>query len=196
MSRLALAHRERRVLLAGAAIMTVLIAVSRGVPVWLDWWRGAAASAAELVAEAERAEASLRALPEIRDSLARRGERMIALGPLLMGGATPAVAAGALSGLVAEMAAGTGVQLGSVQVRSDSAAASLLTSVTVRGTWTGDIRGTTQMLQALERGPKLLSIRELSISQPDLGAPGDRPEVLRVEFVIEALALPAAGGER
>jgi hypothetical protein len=140
--------------------------------------------------EAVRAEAGSRALAEMRDSLTLRGERLVALGPVLMGGETPAVAAGTLASLVSKVADDAKVQLGALQVHIDSVGDGFFTRVSVRTTVIGDVRGITGLLQALERGPKLLAIRELSISQPEPGATDDQPEMLRAEISVEALALP------
>jgi hypothetical protein len=52
---------------------------------------------------------------------------------------------------------------------------------------TGDIRGVMAMLASLERGPTLLAVRSLSISQPDLTAGDDRVEALHVEIDVEGL---------
>jgi hypothetical protein len=52
------------------------------------------------------------------------------------------------------------------------------------------------MLVALERGPVLLSIRQLSISQAEVGAPADRAESLRLELVIEGLTVDRRAVQR
>lgn len=188
--RLGVSRRDRRTLLVGVGVITLLLALSRGLPAWLAWRHELLASAFELAIEAERAEGSARSLPALRNSLARRGERYVALGRVVVPGETPAVAAGALAGMVADLATRANVELGPLSIRVDSTGSPLLGRVSVSGSLTGDIRGVSEWLHALEGGPRLVAVRTLSISQPEPAAPADRPETLRVEFLVEALALP------
>jgi hypothetical protein len=188
--KLGISRRDRRTLFVGASVIAPLLALTRGLPTWLAWSHEITLSAFEMAAEAERAEASARALPALQDSLARRGERFVELGSVVVPGETPAVAAGSLAGIVADLAARANVELGPLSLKVDSMDTALLTRVSASGSLTGDIRGVSEWLNALERGPKLLAVRTLSISQAEPAAPADRPESLRVEFVIEALAFP------
>jgi hypothetical protein len=191
MRRLVLDKRDRRVLVAGVLIIGAIISGSRGVPAWLGWQREARASAAEVQTELAHARAGAAARNAVHDSLAARGQRLLALAPALLSGDSPASAAATLAALVSGAAAQANVHLGAVQVRPDSVARGAFTRVAVRASATGDVTGVTQMLLFLERGPTLLAVRELSITQPEPGAPADRAEALRLEFLVEGLVLNA-----
>jgi type II secretory pathway component PulM len=184
-----LSPRERRtVVLGGGAILLVLL-LFKVFPAWRRWDEGVRASAAELVAEAASSEAGVRTLSAAVDSAEARQARLAWLGPLVLDGESPAAAGAALAGLVSAAATGAGVHLSAVQVRSDAVRASTFVRVSVRADATGDLGGVTRMLEALERGPELLAVREIALTQPDAGGASDRPESLRLEVVVEGLAL-------
>jgi hypothetical protein len=170
-------------------IIGAIISVSRSLPAWLAWQREARASAAEVQTELAHARAGAAARKAVHDSLAARGQRLLALAPALLSGDSPASAAATLAALVSGAAAQANVRLGAVQVRPDSVALGAFTRVAVRASATGDVTGVTQMLLSLERGPTLLAVRELSITQPEPTAPADRAEALRLEFLVEGLML-------
>ena len=173
-------------------IIAALVLAFRGVPAWRGWQREARASAAEQVQEAARAAYVVRQAGVIHDSLAARNRRYLALAPALLSGASAAAAGGSLAGLISGAAASSGVRLGAVQVQADSVALSTFTRIVARGDVTGDVRGITAFLRALERGPAALSVRELSISQPEPAAGPDRAEALRLQVVVSGLAVRAA----
>ena len=66
----------------------------------------------------------------------------------------------------------------------------------VRASLTADVRGLSKFLLSLERGLTLLAIDELSITQPEPGADGTRPEMLQVDLVVAGLALSRQEGPR
>jgi hypothetical protein len=183
----AVSTRERRVVLAGAATVFALIAGTRGIPAWLAWKEERFESAVELVAKAARAQTHVRDLEATLDTLERRRSRFEALAPVLVGVGSPTAGAGALASLVSGAAQAAGVQLGSIQVRTDTASARTMKRVSIRANVVGDVRGITALLLAIEQGPALLAVRELSITQPDPAAPDDRPEALQMELVVEGL---------
>lgn len=126
---------------------------------------------------------------EVADSLRARNARYLALAPALLDGDTPAAAAATLAGLVSGAASGAQVRMGAIQLRIDTTARGAFVRVGVRADATGDVEGITGMLATLERGPEVLVFRELAITQPEPGAGDDRPEALRVELVVEGLAV-------
>ena len=189
---LAISTRDRLVLTLGVAAIALLLLVGRGIPAWARWDADARASAAELGAEAAKAEAAVRSLPALRDSTAARAERLVALAPAVVEGESSASAGASLASLVSGAAAKAGVQLGAVQLsRPDSAARTVFSRVRVRTDATGDLPSLLRFLQALEGGPTLLAVREWSFSQPNAGGPADRPEQLRLELSVEGLTAPA-----
>lgn len=190
------ATRERRVLALGIASIALILALGRGVPVWLERSVTIRTSAASLVAKAERARASVAHFQVTRDSLGARKRRLLALAPHMATGETPAVAGAKLASLIATTATESNLRLGSVQVRPDSGTEAVFTRVTVRAEGTGDVRGVTDFVRALERGPKLLAVRSFSVSQPEPNAPSDRVEALHLELTVESLVPTAASASR
>jgi len=159
----------------------------KGLPAWRAWERDARASAAELTTEASRAERAAAARGSLLDTLKAREARLVALAPALLPGNSPATAGAALAGLISDAAIDAGVRLGAVQVRPDSTSGGFFTRVAVRGDGVGDVRGIAELLARIERDPALLAVREFAITQPEPAAGSDRPEALRLEFVVEGL---------
>jgi hypothetical protein len=189
MTALRMSIRDRRALLAGVAALAIVLAVGRGVPAFLSWQREARGEDAE-ARQALARDRSLIALdPATRDSAIVRGRRVIALAPVILSGDSPNSAGATLAGILSGAAAQSGVRLGAVQIRSDSLSRDAFTRIGAHMEATGDIRGVANMLDALERGPTLLSIRSFSITQPEMLAGDDRVEALRVELDVEGLML-------
>lgn len=186
-----LSERDRRTLVMGALTVAGLVVVARGLPAWRRWDADTRASAREMATEAARAESTVRQLPAALDSLQARRGRYVALGRGLLEGGSTAAAGASLASLVSGAAARAGVQIGSVQVRPDSAGAGTFMRIAVRAEGTGDLPAITRMLEMLEGGRTLLAVRELSITQPNPGGPPEQPEALRVELAVEGLALTA-----
>jgi len=183
----ALSSRDRRLLTVGLLTCCTLVVAARGVPALLHWTGAARDNATQLGAEAARAQSSVGAARQTRDSLAVREARYTAIKPRLLDGETAAGAGGALASLLSTAAAAANVRLGSVQIRTDTAHADAFLAIRVHADLVGDINGLTTMLAALERGQTLLAVRELSITQPDLAAGDDRAESLRAELTVESL---------
>lgn len=183
-----LERRERRVLVAGAVVIAAALTATRGVPAWWRWTQGVRASASETEVEAARVERSVGLLPATLDTLEQRKERFVALAPDLLSGRDATQAAVALTALVSQAAQAAGMQLGALSVSHDSAGDGLLKTVAVRGDARGDVHGVMAFLGTLERGPLLLAVRDLAISQAEPAAPASRPEELRVQFRVEGLA--------
>jgi len=192
-----LGARDRRALGFGGSAIAALIVVMCGVPPVRAWSASSVASAREVVAEAERGEQSVSAGGALRDSMRVRGARFVALAPMLLDGSSAATAAATLASLISGAAATADAKLGAVHVRLDTGrradVGSTFARASARADVTADIRGLSRFLRALERGPTLLAIRELSVTQPEPAATADRPEMLRVELVIDGLALARGG---
>jgi hypothetical protein len=184
-----LSAKDRRTLTLGVASVVAIIGSSRGVPAWRRWTDEARSDAALVAQRASRAEGLVTDAGQLRDTLARRNARFLALAPMLVDGATPSAASATLAGLVSGAAATSSMRIGSVQLRPDTTATGMFTRVAVRADLVGDVFGVTALLAILERGPTLVVVRELSVTQPDAGAAADRPEALRVQLLVEALAL-------
>lgn len=197
--RFAVSSRDRRALSIGVVAIAGTFVLARGAPALGRWSDASVASAREVVGEASRAEASVGAASALQDTMRVRAERFVALAPALLDGASVATAGATLASLVSGAAAAADAKLASVQVRADTAsqgpsgrASRTFARVSVRASLTADVRGLSKMLLAIERGPIMLAIEELAVSQPEPGADGTRPEMLQVDLVVAGLALAQA----
>jgi len=169
--------------------MLIVLVGRNVVPALLTWERGVRDAASRNEEKLGRAKLLLRRAAQVQDSLKSRSARVVALAPALLGGDSPATASATLAGIVSGAAARANVRIGALQLSADTATRGVFTRVSVHGDATGDIAGITAMLSALEGGPTLLAIRELSITQPEPGAPSDHAEALRVELAVVGLML-------
>jgi hypothetical protein len=193
--RLGLSARDRRTGVVGVSVMAALILLSRGVPAWRGWVSDARAGADEQSRAVADADALVAGAGVAHDSLVARDERYMALAPALVAGGTPAEASATLASLLSETASADGVKLGAVQLRpvADIGARRTFIRVGVHADVVGDITGIATLLATLERGPLRLRVREITVTQPDAAAPGDRAEALHAELTIEGLALRRGG---
>jgi hypothetical protein len=186
--------RDRRALAVGALVVASAVLVTRGVPWYRGWHEASLTSAREMVAESQRAWNAVSNAQAISDTMQARSERFVQVAPTLLDGASAAAASATLASLVSGAAAASEARIGSVQVRPRTAADSsgsahrAFQRVAVRATLTADVRGLAQMLLALESGQTLLSIEELSVTQPEPAADNTRAEALQVEIVVSGLA--------
>lgn len=167
----------------------VMLACTKGIPAVLAWKRDMRAEATERRQALTSAREVLASERLVRDSAVARGKRVIALAPLLLSGDTPASASATLEGILSGAAASSNVQLGALELRADSLSRSIFTKIVVKGGANGDIRGLSHMLEQLERGPALLAVEELSITQPELNGAPDHMESLHMELVVDGLML-------
>lgn len=191
-----LSRRDRRTLVVGAAVIVALVAASKALPAWRGWDAESRAAAAEIVAEVLRAERDIAAVGALRDTLASRNARYIALAERIVPGDGASSAASELATLVSASATEADLSVGTVRILTDTSGSSPFVRVSVRGDLVGDLDGLTLFLADVERGPLLLAVRELTITQPEPAAPDNRPEILRVQFLIEGIALRRAAARR
>jgi hypothetical protein len=185
--RSVIVSRDRRALAAGVVVVLLLVTFARGLPALRLWRADVRDSSAALTQEATRARMTVARERTTRDSLAARERRFIALAPLLLRGETPAMGSATLASLISTAATAASVRLGPVQVQADTVARGVFTRVGVRAEITGDVRGVSTFLSTLERGPTLVSVKELTIAQLEPAAAADRAEALHVTVAVEAL---------
>lgn len=192
---LAVSSRDRRALTLGVVGIVSAVVLVRGIPALRQWSEASVASAREVSQEATRAVASVRAAGTLKDTMRARGERFIALAPVILDGSSTATAGATLGSIVSGAAAAADAKLGSIQVLPEAARRDssgriprAFARVSVRASMTADIRGLSKVLLALERGPTMLSVEELSVTQPEPAGDGSRPEMLQVELVVAGLA--------
>jgi hypothetical protein len=192
-----LSPRDRRTLVIGTSAIAAIILVAKGVPAWIAWKADAVAGATELVGDARQADREISMAKPSRDSLRVRLARARAADSLLVPGATPAAAAAALASLLADAAEDAGVKRGMIEPHVDSASRALgsraprvheaYTAISARGEITGDVVGLAQFLADLERGPRLIAVRTLSVTQAEPAARSEQMETLHVQFTVAAL---------
>src|SRR5437667_515001 len=171
--RLNLNTRERRVVLGGALVSaTALLIVLLGLPFAHHWAvREAAYTTSReqwlrLAALAANTDRLRRALDEQQSAYAADEARLVT-------GATPALAASALQGLLQRYADESSVQLNRVDVASQPRPDRPgLLAIPVQLQCQGDIYGLVDFLSRLEQGEKLLVVEELSLNAA-VGVPFD-----------------------
>lgn len=191
-----LAVRDQRALVLGAVTMLGLVLALRGVPAWRAWRAEARAVAAELQSQEARSDALLAGFAGSLDTLEARTARLLALGPALLSGETPAEAGSTLAALLAEVARESLVRLEAVDIRVDTSKAHALPRVAVEVQATADIAGLSAFLYGLEKGPALLAVRRLVIRPQAVDGPADQLETLSIRLAVEGPALVQTPGEK
>lgn len=186
-----LARRDRRAIALGAAVILAATAVGRGAPLWKRWVSEERDRAWRAETRLGRLRAVVRARFHLASSVAAASKEYLALAPRLLDGDTSPTAGASLLAMVSNAAIGSGLQIGSIQSSGDSAGRRFA-RVTVRGEATGDVKGLAAFLETLETGPVITGVRELSVDQPEPGAPNEQSEALRIQFVVDGIALRRA----
>jgi hypothetical protein len=190
-----LSVRDRRVLVFGGMIVLAIAVLGRGVPALRAHAVEQRARAADAVHRAARAEWQARHAHEMQHALRQTRLRLAAYDSALVRGATPSEASASLAELVSDAVDGTDARLGSIQLGADSAGTpGALARVTAHASVSGELMSIALVLAALEQGPQLLAVRELSIggAQPNLAR--NQREQLQAELVVDGLYRRAAAG--
>lgn len=182
-------HRERRTLVIGLTTVTAIVGFGRGVPAWRVWSSDRIASGHETQVELSRARTDVRGAKNASDTLAARSARLDSLKSVYLEGHSATAAAAGLASAVSRIAEAAGVRVASIGTRVDS---SNKTSVRATASLSavGDVRAVTRLLTAIERGPLLLSVSSVAITQGEVAAADDRAEALRIELSIDGLVSP------
>ena len=180
--KIALSSRDRRVLIAGATVIGLLLIVGRALPAWRRWQEGARAKADSAAGSLAGEEAVLHAERAIRDSLASRRHRLDLLAPAWMEGDSPTAGGAALAALVSSAATRADLTIGTINIIADSIRGEA-------GTDIGDrepvLPAVAEVVEIIDRGPARLVVRALSIQSTDPAAATDRPELLHAELLVE-----------
>jgi type II secretory pathway component PulM len=157
--------RERRVVLGGALVsVTALVIVLLALPIAHRWAIREAAYTASRE-KWQRLAALAASTGRLRHAVDERKRAHAAGEARLVTGATPALAASALQGLLQRYADESSVQLNRVDVASQPRAGQLgLLSIPVQLQCQGDIYGLVDFLSRLEHSEKLLALDELSLN--------------------------------
>jgi hypothetical protein len=180
--------RESRVLVGGLLFVAVTV-VARVLPAIRGWRADKIASASETTLRWQRVASLLALRAVIKDSLKSRKLRLVEYDSVYLAGASTASNEAMLAAAIADDAEATDTKLASVQLQTDSSRAAPFARIRARVTAVGDLQSIALFLSTLEVGPPLLSVRELSLAQPDAAIPPNRIETIRADFVIDALML-------
>jgi hypothetical protein len=183
--------RDRRALLFGIAAIAAILGASRAVPTLTRWREEHLLSNAQVINDAERTRVLVHALPALRDSLRARRVRLAGLDSAVLEGESLDNAGAYLAELVSDAAQESESQLGSIQIEHGDTialASHALRKVRLRASLTGDLEHLAYFLSALEEGPEVVAVRELSLVQPEPILPPTRVESLRADLVVEVLA--------
>jgi hypothetical protein len=138
-------------------------------------------------ARADLAEAAL-----LRDSAVQLGQALVGLAPKILSGNSSAEAVADLSGRVNRAASDYQAKLERVDPVADSTIAGRLHRATLRAAFECDVRGLVGLLEALEFGKAVVSLRDLRVTAADPSSADRTPEVLRVELTVTAWFLASA----
>lgn len=180
--------REQRTIVWGLAIVVVAVVIMRGVVPFAQQW---VAREERLAAVVQRT-AQLRALAAQTPQLAQAAtiaERELAGAPRrVLHARTSALAASTLQALLQEASDGAGLAVNRVDVSPDGEDAVTATLAVV-----GDIHGLAALLATLERGPRVVRIERLAVTQNT--ALRGAPDVLQVTLGVRAPVVIDGGGE-
>lgn len=189
MMRTALSHRDRRALLVGMALVTMLLVTGRGLPalgrVQFEWMMRADRAALTL----QRA-ASLRREIGLRNATPRHADE--ALRASAHSGVTPVAAAARALGYVTGLTEVFGGAVIAARPDGDEQFQDGATVIVLHLQVHLDAEGLHMLLAELEAGPKLFLVRSIAVTQSSPLAPSDEPERLTVELALET---PAVSGE-
>ncbi len=188
-----LTPRDRRAVVLGASLVALALAL-RAVPAAARWNSRVHARADAVALELARGRELVAANPELRDSLAARAGRLVALAPRLVPGTTAEQAQAELAGIVIGAATRAQVRVARQESRADSATG-LFVRVAMRIEAEGDVAGVTRWLAALEEQDPTLTVNDLSMRASDPTAPPQQAERLRVEATVAGWASPHRGAD-
>lgn len=188
-----LGARDRRTLVGGAVIVSVLVGSSRGLPAlraWTEDRTGRAQAAAEQLAAVKQ---GMERLPALRESLVVRRARLAAIDSVLPAESTPSGVAAAVASALEDFADDNAVKLTTLQLRADTTVRAGRVRVSVRLGGVTDVAGLAGLLRSIEAGETPLIVRDLSVSQPEPAAPDSKPEALRFDMLIAGIGRISRG---
>jgi hypothetical protein len=181
-------ERDRRVLIAGGVGILLIVALGRGLPVLrrhVADRQSVAAATAQQVAHEEWLAHNARSLDR---ELARVRQYLATYDSALVEGETPNTASARLAELVSNAVSDTDARMGSIRLSADTAGKpGELAHVVAYASLTGDLFAIATVLQALEGGPRLLAVSELTVASLRAGIPRTEAEQLQVDLVVDGL---------
>lgn len=184
---LGLNDRDRRTLVRGGSAIVFLFVLARGIPAWRQWDAERSTEAGTAAQHLVEVQGGIESLARLRDSLAVRRARLVALDSVLVIGASPDAVAAGLASLLGDLADDNAVRVSAMQLHSDSIAKAGLARAEVRVTGVTDVEGLAGLLHAIEGAATPLRVRDLSVTQQEPGAPAAKPEALRIDLLVETI---------
>ena len=187
----ALSMRDRRAIAVGGAALCLILLTTVGAPRALRWRDSARGTAGSVISELSREQTSIRQAKAMRDSLVQRQVQLMALDSALLESDSPALAGAALAELLSDASETYKVQLGAIQIREDTTQRKVFALIQAQTSATGTLTAVVAFLAHLERGAKLLLLRDVTFTSqlaPDKASA--EGEVLKVDVVIEGLSRP------
>lgn len=183
-----LAERDKRALRIAAAFCTALL-TARVLPVVLLWRRSEMERARLQVAELSSAREQSKHAGLMRDSLAARHVLLAGMDSAFIRPRGDNSPGAELVEFLTDAAEKTNILVSSITIESasDSAAKATLGRVRVRASLSGDLAGIARLITIVERPPRLVAVRQLSITQRDPSTPHNKDESLEAEIAIEGL---------
>jgi len=184
-----LTARDKRAL-SVAAMSIALLLMIRLIPALLSWRNGQVERARLQIASVLVVSYAAQGSRVVEDSLVARRVRLAALDSAFVPAVRNGSAAEALAEFLTDAAERANVLLSSVRLESapDSAAkARVVGSIRVHASLSGNLAGIARLLTAIERPPRLLAVRQLSITQRDPNVPHQKDETLEAEIVIDGV---------
>jgi hypothetical protein len=190
MPMMTLTPKDRRTLMWGGVLVLILGVFGRGIPAWYRWRSEVHRETVDIVKEATLSWSTIQRARTLAHFGDTDEETYFSLRPVFVSGETIAASSTALTSVVSDAAQANNLKIDALQIETDTTEQRNLLHPTVRGSATGDIRGVAHFLATLEGGVPLLSVRHLAITQSEPQSPNNSPEVLHVEFLVEALGHP------
>jgi len=175
--------RDRRALTVGAVMLVAAWLGTRAIPSAVRAASELRHRTTERVEELARAREALASEPWARESLVVRAQRLVAWAPRLLAGVSSGDARVELASFAGGMAALRHVRIARQDALPDSAAG-LFTEVALRLQAEGDVEGIAAWLASLEEGPKLIAVREVTLTAPEPASPATQAERLAADVVI------------
>ncbi len=171
--------RERRTVVWGAGIVLAATLIVRGLLPFVQSWQAREDRLTAVLARTAQLQALAAQTPQLTQA-ATIAERELAGAPRrVLHARSAALAASSLQSLLQEASDGAGLAVNRVEVSPDGDAVVVGTLSVV-----GDIHGLAALLGTLERGPRVVQIERLSITQNT--ALRGAPDVLQVTLGVRA----------
>lgn len=184
-----MSRSDRRALAVGAVVLTPVLVLGRAFPRFHAWEEERVTAATEAHRHATKLERQVAQRESIAARLAAWKRSPAASESTLFVGRDAGVVSARVVDVLRSLAAGDDLVVQSIQPRVDTTRARGVVLPTVRLSATTDVEGFVSFLKDLELTGPLFRVVELSVVQADPTAAPDRPDVLKTELTVQAVAV-------